>query len=221
VPAYDIISAVSARIAGWLLPSEQEIKETIAQFPVTLERAQEDWAKFKLGVEAGLFSPTQREEVLDWYDKLPDAWAQIRPNWTEPDPVTGMASPRKIEYARKVDAWMTQFKGDREVGLGAVFVTVVIVGAVLLAITVGGIYSIAYYREQANISAMIEAETQGRLEPGTVKSAIEAEKGGGVFAGIGEAFDDFTKIGLTATVAYLFGPQILSTAKKLIGKVKL
>lgn len=205
-------------------PVEVTARYVVENFPDVFERARVDWAKYKLGVEAGLFETYQRARIEDWFGRLPVTWEGIRPNWTEPDLVTGMLSTHKVAFAEEVDNWLDQFKPGGSAQLGGWVIAVAVAGGVMVAL--GSVVwlvtqSAADYQEQENISAMIEAETAGNLPSGTVKAAVERETGsGGIFAGIGEGIDTITNLGIGAVVFYLIGPQIQTMANKLLKKVK-
>lgn len=176
------IDTVSQTVTGLFTgtPSadqQREIAETVVNFPATFDRAVADWAKFKAGVKAGLFTQAQRAEILEWFRDFPKLWETIRPNFVITRTPQGAYLPlTKPEFANKVDLFVARLKGESvDPGLGIapiIIAGVIIAGALGLA---GAFWAVAYMQRQANISKMVDEVTAGRLPVGVLQTAIEQE----------------------------------------------
>lgn len=176
------IDSVSQTVTGLFTgtPSadqQREIAQTVVNFPATFERAVADWAKFKAGVKAGLFTQAQRAEILAWFRDFPKLWETIRPNFVITRTPQGSYLPlTRPEFANKVDIFVARLKGDAvDPGLGIapiIIAGVIIAGALGLA---GAFWAVAYMQRQANISKMVDEVTAGRLPVGVLETALEQE----------------------------------------------
>ena len=192
---------------------KEQLVEAVQLFPAVFRQAQEDWAKFKLGLENGLFNESQKEKIIDWFSKFPEAWRIVRPTY-EFTP-QGLISPRKAAFADEVDRWVEKLTGSALIksNLGFVFTTIA-VGVFIAATIVGGGVVLVQWREQENITKIIDGELAGKFPKGTVKAFIDAEKSTGIFADIQNAFAGAGKLGILGAVLILSWP----TLKKLSAK---
>ncbi len=157
---------------------KQKVKSLVKDFPGIFEQAQEDWAKFKLGVNHGLFDSSSKEKALSWFRDFPKMWETIRPNF--------MKTEQGEEFGNRVDDFiysMNQTPFYREKSLG--FVTAVIAGVLIVGGVAAGLWAVGYIQKQRNVSNMIDNVTAGKLSPEILKKAIDAEKSGSMFAGFG------------------------------------
>ena len=203
---------------------EEMLAEIVTGFPEVFERAQEDWAKFKLGVKAGLFTEDEKRQVEDWYRDFPKLWNGIRPNWIQT--VDGEpASPELQAFAKRVDKWVIKLVGDQAglSGLGFVVtgtMVAVAVGSFLIASIFGiGIIKWAdgYQQEQDNHHDMIQARTEGDISEETLQKYIEAEKGDtsgdSWFPNISGITGNLATVAVIGAGVYFFGPQLKSITR--------
>jgi len=174
----------------------EQIRSVVSDFPVILDRAIEDWAKYKAAVKVGVFTPQvpyvlppelidQQDRILDWFSDFPRLWETIRPNFV----VTPEGAPlsRVSPIVDKADNFVSRLKSETvDSGLGAV--PIIIVAGVLIAGLLGvagAIWAIGYVKKQANISGIIDEVVAGRVSEDVLSRAIEQEQSGGMFAGLG------------------------------------
>jgi len=201
---------------------QDDIQAVAANFPAYFAKAQEAWAKFKAGEAAGLFSISQRSQVLGWFRELPKAWAGFRPNWTETLP-GGTFSAHRLAFADTVDAWIESLKRDLRghgvepatvegSGLGLAFL---IIAGIIILLTfgaAGAVWAVGYFKEQSNISRMVDEVVAGKLPANVLEAAIKKEQSssGGFLGDISGVF----KWGLLAWAVVQFGPMLVSAVKK-------
>lgn len=156
---------------------QKEIAETVYNFPATFDKAVADWAKFKAGAKAGLFTSSQRSEILDWFKQFPQLWDTVRPNFagyrTEAGAYLGIGP---AGFKDKVDRWVATLQSesaDRSLGIAPLIIAgVVIAGALGIA---GAFWAVAYIKKQGNISRMIGEVTAGRLSESVLQTALQNE----------------------------------------------
>lgn len=155
----------------------QQIEDAVVAFPATFAKAQEDWAKFKVGYQAGLFSSSQIESVLSWYRDFPKLWATIRPNFE--DIMAEQVGQYNVNFIPTVDAWLASIKADPVYQSGLGQVQAVLIGAVLIVGGIAaGVWALGYLKEQSNISGLIDGVTAGKIPASTLADAIAKEKTG-------------------------------------------
>jgi len=172
-----VYGSISA-FAGDLLPGqEDEIAVVVKRFPDIFARAVAAWARFKAGVSAGLFTTTERNQIVGWFEKFPDLWATVRPNFVMTRTPEGTFLPLgERGFAEKVDKWVARLPQETEesgLGIAPIIVAgVVVAGALGVA---GGLWAVAYIKKQANITKMIDEAVAGRLPAEVLDSALRAE----------------------------------------------
>lgn len=189
---------------------QMEVSDLVPDFPDVFARAQRDWGAFKAGVRAGVVPEDVRQRVVEWYSDFPRLWETIRPNWTEPE-ASGVYSQRKIDFAKKVDAWVATLRVEsRPGGLG--LAVVVIAGIVILATAgvAGALWAVGYVKRQQNISEMIAAVVEGKLPPEVLQDAIEQESQPGLFGDL----KDMIGLMVAGGLALMFLPQVLGMRAK-------
>lgn len=167
-----------------LTASQQaDLKALVASFPASFEQAKKDWAAFKLGVSAGLFSSSQRQIVVNWFKQFPDYWLTIRPNFllvaNTPTEAYNIVFNDSTAFTDKVDQWVNRLKADNNLsGLG-ILPLIVIAGIVIASLlgAAGAIWAISYFKQQANITKMIEGVTAGKLPASVLQTAVQEESG--------------------------------------------
>jgi len=163
---------------GKILPSqEKEIAALVKQFPDIFYRAVADWSRFKVGVKAGLFTAEERSEVVTWFEKFPELWATVRPNFVMTRTPEGTFLPLgEPGFAEKVDKWVSVLPSEtKEPGLGIapiIVAGVIVAGALGIA---GGLWAIAYIKKQGNITRLIDETVAGRLPVEVLDAALKAE----------------------------------------------
>jgi hypothetical protein len=175
----DTINTTISNFFGGTPTSEQQqqIAAAVVDFPKTFDRAVNDWAKFKAGVQAGLFTTAQRQEALEWFKEFPKLWETVRPNFIIQRTASGAYLPLgPAGFADKVDKWVARLQGSVAVpGLGIaplIVAGVIIAGALGLA---GAFWAVAYIQRQAVISKMIDEVTAGRLSESVLNTALQNE----------------------------------------------
>jgi len=174
----------------------EQIRSVVSDFPVILDRAIEDWAKYKVAVKVGVFTPRvpyvlppelidQQDQILDWFSEFPRLWETIRPNFVMTPEGTSLS--RVSPIVGKADNFVARLKSETvDSGLGAV--PIIIIAGVLIAGLLGvagAIWAIGYVKKQANISGIIDEVVAGRVSEDVLRQAIEQEQSGGMFAGLG------------------------------------
>ena len=157
---------------------EEKVKKLVPDFPGIFDRAVEDFAKFKVGVAAGLFDRQKRDEIMAWFVEFPKLWETLRPNF--------MTIGTGDLFADRVDDFVGRIQSSdlyRTAGLGAALV--IIAGIVLVGGAAAGLWAVAYMKRQANISRMIDEVTAGALPAQVLVEAVKAEQESGLFAGLG------------------------------------
>lgn len=176
---------------------EAELVALVKNFGASFLIAQKDWATFKSGIAAGLFSNSQRNTVIAWFKDYPKFWDTLKLNFQDPswvtDPVSGTAtSPHQnlnvhdTGFSLKVDMWVSRLRSDTQLsGLGVIPVIVVIAGIIIAGLlgAAGAIWAISYYKQQANITSMIEGVTAGKIPASTLQAAIQHEQESNGFFG--------------------------------------
>lgn len=180
---------------------EQKVKNLLPRFPGVFGSAVADWAKFRAGIDAGLFTPQQRKETLDWFRGFPKLWESIRPNYS---------GEKNRSYQESVDRFVDSLTGDplyKNTGLGVA--SVIIAGVLIAGGAAAALWAVGYIQKQANISSMIDGVVAGKLSPDVLKKAIEVQESGGLFGGLSDLF----KWAVLGGLAIYFVPQIWNTKK--------
>jgi len=175
---------------------ERELVALVKTFGASFLIAQRDWATFKAGVSAGLFSNTQRNTVIAWFKDYPKFWDTIKLNFQDPewltDPTSGTATrPGNLKvsdtgFSLQVDIWVSKLRSDTQLsGLGILPVIVVIAGIIIAGLlgSAAAIWAIGYYKQQTNITKMIDNVVAGKLSPSVLEQAVKAEQESGGFFG--------------------------------------
>ncbi len=155
----------------------KRVESLVDDFPSVFERALVDFAKFKIGVEHGLFSETEIVEVKSWYLEFPELWEAIRLNFIQTDPGR--------EFGGRVDDFVGRIrKADRGGQLGIVVSTVLIGSVLLVGGLASGLWAYGYIQKQQNMSDMISEVVAGNLPADVLSEAIAAEQDVGLFSGL-------------------------------------
>lgn len=156
---------------------QKAIAAMVVDFPKTFDRAVKDWAKFKVGVNQGLFTQAQRQETLEWFREFPKLWETVRPNFVMQRTASGTYLPiGPVGFADKVDKWVARLQGSVNTpGLALaplIIAGVIIAGALGLA---GAFWAVAYIKRQSVISEMIDQVTAGKLSESVLNTALANE----------------------------------------------
>lgn len=194
---------------------EDQLAQIVQEFPDRFAQLQLRWAKFKLGLEHGLFTQDERRKILDTYAQFPETWETIKPNWVHSE--TGMVSPHQLDFAKQVDTWVSKLKGElgeqrRNAGVGALGLIPIVVGAIWVgvallgvgAVTAAVISALAWFKDAENDGRLIDGVTEGRFSENVLIERYRQESSGGLFSGVG----DLLKWGVAAGLAAMFWPQI-------------
>jgi hypothetical protein len=164
---------------------EQELQNLVVLFPSMLEKAVEDWGKYKAGVEAGVFTADQQKDVLDWFADFPRLWEIISPNF-DPWADSGKPDPDKLPLWERAERFVVKLRGNVDIksrlGIAPIIIAGVIVAGVLGA--AGAVWAIGYVKKQQNISRLINEVTTGSLPAEVLTEAVKEEKAS-VFGEVG------------------------------------
>jgi len=192
--------------------SEADIAELTFQFPKAFTQAQVDWAKFKLGVKAGLFTPAQTSAVMAYYSDFGKLWEIVRPNWF----ITPQGNPTPefaVRYAKIVDTWVATL-GQERLSMGLGIAPLIIAGILIAGLfgIAGATWAVGYLKAQQNTSDIIAGVVDKTIPPSVLEKAIQAEQSASSFGGLVDLF----KWGAIAVGLYLFLPVIkdVVTSKK-------
>jgi hypothetical protein len=163
---------------------KRDLTTLVDSFPLIFTQAQADWAKFKTGVDAGLFTYSQKQTIGAWFTDFPRLWQTIRPNW-EYLP-SGMVSTHRAAFKETVDAWISKLAGSSPVAGGLGIAPLLIAGLLIAAaFGIGGaIWAVGYVKKQANITKLIDGVVAGKLPVDVLKDAIDKEQSSGLFGDI-------------------------------------
>jgi hypothetical protein len=158
---------------------EAELVELVRQFGASFLLAQKDWATFKAGVAAGLFSTSQRDTVTAWFKDFPQFWDTLKLNFQDPQWISGgittatrpgTLSVRDTDFSLKVDIWVSKLRAQTSPGgLGIIPVFIVIAGIIIAGLLGAGaaLWALGYYKKQDGVHDLIEGVVAGKL-PATV-----------------------------------------------------
>jgi len=178
-----------------------EIVSVVQGFPAVFETAKRDWARFRAGVDRGLFTTNQKNVVLDWFDSLGYLWEGIRPNWSEsftPD------TPGKLAFMAEVDSWVNRY-GSARSGLGVA--PLIIAGIAVAAVfgVAGILWAVGYIKEQANVSTVIDNVVSGVVPSDVLETYYQQE---GAQAGFVGSVGDIVKWGAVALAIWFAAPIV-------------
>lgn len=190
--------------------TQADIAELTFQFPKAFDQARVDWAKFKAGTRASLFTPDQTKAILAYYADFPKLWEIVRPNWF----ITPQGKPTPdfaVKYAKIVDSWIATMAQERQdLGLG---IAPLIIAGILIAAAfgvAGALWAVGYVKQQQNISTMISSVVDGKLPVSVLADAIKQEQGASPISTIVDLF----KWGALAVGLYIFVPIIKDVVTK-------
>jgi len=191
-------------------PSQMvQLQSLVDGFPAVLERAVEDWAKFKVAVQADLLSFKEKMNIVDWFGHFPEHWRMIRPNFTMTS--EGLMKTHTPEIVAAADRFVAKLSGDKWTyvsGLRGLGVPVLLPIAVIGGILIAGAYTISrvlqevgYIREQGNVSRKLALVETHEASADILTETIKAEKAS-VFGEISDLF----KYALLGAGLYLLWP---------------
>jgi len=227
-----IASSVPGRVGGrradggesegryWIVvvsPTQMvSLQSLVTGFPSVLERAVEDWAKFKVGVQSDLLSFNDKMEIVSWFSHFPEHWQMIRPNFTGKAMGTIAAHTPNIVAAG--DRFVGKLSGNEWTyvsglsGLGVLpLLPIAIVGGILIAgaYTISRILSeVGYIREQGNISRKLDLVETHEASADILTETIKTEKAS-VFGEVSDLF----KYALVGAGLYLIWPLLARVVK--------
>ena len=159
---------------------QSAIRATVSDFPEKLKQAKIDFAKFKAGLDLGLFKQSQNtKRVTTWFAEFPRLWEAIRPNYL-PQPGQTMSAHREA-VRKEADAFVAVLGTDPQVRNQLGIAPLIVAGVLVAAIAgiAGILWAVGYVKEQGNISRMIDEVVAGKLPPDVLKKAVaEANSGG-------------------------------------------
>jgi len=192
---------------------EADLQKTVANFPAILKQAHIDWAKFKAGVDAGLFAPnsSERREVINWFSGFPKLWEGIKPNF-EVKSGDGRIDAELSNVRQDADAFVSRLRTEPEVINSLAIAPLVIAGILIAAaLGIGGcIWAIGYVKKQSNISRLIDNVVAGKIPATVLDNAIAQENASPSILG---GFTDLLKWAAIGTGLVLVFPLVQSLLK--------
>jgi len=193
-----------------------QVRSLVTGFPAVLERAVEDWAKFKVGVRSDLLSFRDKMEIASWFGRFPGHWQMIRPNFT--GKAMGTIAAHTPDLVAAGDRFVGKLSGNEWKyvsglsGLGVLpLLPVAVVGGILIA----GAYTISrimgevgYIREQGNVSRKLDLVESHEASADILTETIKADKAS-VFGEISDLF----KYALLGAGLYLIWPLLTRVVK--------
>lgn len=195
---------------------ELNLRAIVLSFPKMFERAVEDWAKFKVGVENKKFTNRERDEILNWYRGFPRLWETIRPNFDPAEKPVMSLTPADAELVEKADLFTKKLGGALQAVEDLGIAPIIIAGIAVAGIfgVAGAIWAIGYFQKQSNISNMIDQAVAGKLPANVLTAAIEKENES-IF---GDAFGSIKWI-MIGGAAFMLWPHIQPAVKRLLKRV--
>jgi len=162
---------------------EQELADAVVKFPDVFDQAVDDWAKFKIGVAKGLFTLSEQQDIIEWFKKLPELWAMIRPNFvlTRIEGKGAYLPLTPPEFANTVDKWIEDQNGFTLAGVnvqsGLGIAPLVVAGIILAGVLAigGALWVVGYIKKQQNISRLIDEVTAGHIPASVLQEAIKQD----------------------------------------------
>ncbi len=176
---------------------QKKVQSLVPDFPGIFERAVVDFAKFKAGVKAGLFSSNEQQEIMAWFAEFPRLWESIRLNFIK--------DREGQTWGGRVDDFIGSIRRSevyRSSGLG--LAPVLIAGVIIFGGVAAGLWAVSYIQRQANLSKMIDQVTAGALPAEVLLEAVKAEQSGGFFGGLGSGLMTLVGIGVAGFLGYKF-----------------
>jgi len=176
---------------------QKKVQSLVPDFPAIFDQAVIDFAKFKVGVEAGLFTTDQQNKIMAWFVEFPRLWEAIRPNFIK--------TPDGLEWGGKVDDFIGRIRRSdlyRPSGLG--LAPAVVAGVLIVGGVAAGLWAVSYIQKQANLSKMIDQVTAGKIPASVLVEAIKAEQSGGLFGGFGFSLTTALTLAVAAWAVYTF-----------------
>lgn len=154
---------------------EEEIRSLVPRFPTVLEKAVEDWAKFKAGTAAGLFTLDQHEEIIGWFAYFPRLWDTIKPNFEVVNQAVVPGGPGLYDQAER---FVKKLRSDVDLQNGLGIAPLIVAGILIAGLfgVAGAVWAIGYVRKQVNISKMIDGVVAGKISPAILQNAVKVEK---------------------------------------------
>lgn len=209
-----LITALEIKAVQYLTQGQQAaIRKAVSDFPSILAQAKVDYAKFKAGLEAGLFvQSTNSKRVTDWFREFPRLWEAIRPNY-EQTVEGGTVSTHRTAILNDGDAFVRKLGGDPQIqnrlGIAPILIAGVLIAGV--AGVAGVIWAIGYVGKQNNISKIIDEAVAGRVPMDVLKKALEeADAGPGFMTSI----TDLLKWGAIGLGVFYLAPVVVGAFKK-------
>lgn len=219
-------TAIEAQTQSFSATEQVAAQTLVAMFPATFQKARENWAKFKAGVAAGLFTPDQRKQLISDYRDYSKVWAMVRPNWTQS--TTGAIAPDSAAFADEVDTWVDRLIKSTEAGslagLGAAPIVIyglyVLGGIIVASVGWGFVKAVTHLVQESNRGKLIDAVVAGKIPVETLNAAIAAEEKAGtsslfgsIFGDVGGTVSKVVTYGAIAAGLYLFWPQIVGLVR--------
>lgn len=189
--------------------NEKEIQVVVRNFPYILDRAIEDWAKFKVGAKAGLFEVSSiarrdKQEILEWFAGFPRLWETVRPNFVMTP--GGLLITHVSDVVAKADRFVEKlaaYPSNKQLGIAPLIIAgVLIAGALGLS---GVFWAIGYVKKQRNVSNLIDGVVAGKISPDILEQAIRAEQSVGIFGDIGSLLKVILVGGVVLMIVPLLG----------------
>lgn len=180
---------------------EEEIRSLVPRFPLVFEKAVEDWAKFKAGTAARLFTASQHREIIAWFADFPRLWDTIKPNF---EVVNQAVVPGGPGLYGQVERFVKKLRANVEIKNALGIAPLIVAGILIAGLfgVAGAVWAIGYVRKQGNISKMIDGVVAGQIPATVLREAVKVEKQS-IFGRV-ESMLQYAVIGGAAVLAWPF-----------------
>jgi hypothetical protein len=202
---------------------ERQVFEMADRYEARMHIAIWDWAVYKKGVEYGLFDTAQRSQVEKFFRQWPKAWALVRPHFQAPERLHilkaadrfsdriekyfGITGQDSFRYLLSLEPY--ESPSIRGLGVAPLLIIAGIALLSVLGIT-GVLWAIGYWKEQDNVTLLIDGVTRGNIDPAVLSDAINNEQQS-IFGEVAESFTSFALLAIVGGGLWLFS-NILSSA---------
>lgn len=193
---------------------QAQIRNIVADFPGILLQAKTDWAKFKAGVNAGLFpsNSADRRNIINWFAEFPKLWDGIKPNFNTT--VNGTLAEYDAAVINSAETFVNKLRSEPEIANQLGIAPLIIAGILIAAaFGIGGvIWAIGYLQKQSNISHLIDGVVAGKIPSDVLEDAIKKENEGGILSDM-TGLLKWAAIGAALYLLYPTLKSILSPSK--------
>lgn len=168
--------AFDALLSIW---DREKIKALVPKFPQVFEQAMIDFVKLKEGHKRNLFTPSQLSQAVEWFEKFPELWESIRPNF--------IRTENGKEFGGRVDDFIGRLKQSSLLAHSLGIAPALVAGVLIVGGAAAGLWAVGYIKKQSNVSKMIDGVTAGEIPSEVLVEAVKADQATGLFTGLTSA----------------------------------